>query len=56
MLEIVEAHGYRTALGSLFPLDTLFTNQGEKIAKYLQWRVFIITLKVLDNMPKEKLC
>ncbi|KAH9314834.1 hypothetical protein KI387_023461, partial [Taxus chinensis] len=39
MVQIAEAHGYRTALGSLFPLDTLFSNMGKHIAKYLLWRV-----------------
>ena len=55
MLEVVEAHGYRTALGSLFPLDTVFTNQGENIAKYLQWRVLTIFITKLSNKAQVKL-
>ncbi|KAH7292556.1 hypothetical protein KP509_29G074300 [Ceratopteris richardii] len=55
MLRIAEHHGYRTALGSLFPLDTLFKNQGENIAKYLLWRVQNGDIIILHDRGPQKL-
>lgn len=54
MLHVAERHGYRTALGSLFPLDTLFTNQGENIAKYLLWRVQSGDIIILHDREPQK--
>lgn len=54
MLQITEAHGFRTALGSLFPLDTLFTNQGEHIAKYLLWRIQSGAIIILHDRGPQK--
>lgn len=55
MLQIVESHGYRTALGSLFPLDTLFKSQGAYIAKYLLWRVHPGSIIILHDRGPQKL-
>ncbi|KAI5061645.1 hypothetical protein GOP47_0024150 [Adiantum capillus-veneris] len=55
MLHVAERHGYRTALGSLFPLDTLFTSQGENIAKYLLWRVHYGDIIILHDRAPQRL-
>eukprot|EP00250_Pteridium_aquilinum_P007366 c17100_g1_i1 orf=293-715(+) len=55
MLQVTESHGYKTALGSLFPLDTLFTNEGENIAKYLLWRVYNGAIIILHDRGPQKL-
>lgn len=54
MLQVTEAHGYRTALGSLFPFDTLFTNQGENIAKYLLLRIYSGAIIILHDRGPQK--
>ncbi|XP_057823726.1 uncharacterized protein LOC131035954 isoform X2 [Cryptomeria japonica] len=55
MIQIAKASGYRTALGSLFPLDTLFSNMGKHIAKYLLWRVHPGAIIILhDREPQAK--
>lgn len=41
-----EKHGYRIALGSLFPMDHMFQNQAKRIVKNMLWRVRFIILLV----------
>eukprot|EP01018_Ginkgo_biloba_P015034 Gb_26370 [translate_table: standard] len=54
MVRIAQAHGYRTALGSLFPLDTLFTDLGKHIAKYMLWRVHPGAIIILHDREPQK--
>ncbi|KAJ7523352.1 hypothetical protein O6H91_18G048000 [Diphasiastrum complanatum] len=55
LLAIAEAHGYRTALASLFPLDTLFTNQGKQIGEYLLRRMHPGAVILLHDREPQKL-
>jgi hypothetical protein len=45
MLETLSKHGYRIALGSLFPHDPFFEDRGALIAKYLLARVSKISIE-----------
>ncbi|KAL2621946.1 hypothetical protein R1flu_002151 [Riccia fluitans] len=54
MLEISKAQGYKVALGSLFPLDTLFTAQAWLISKYLLWRMHRGAIIILHDRQPQK--
>ncbi|KAL3692086.1 hypothetical protein R1sor_005737 [Riccia sorocarpa] len=54
MLEIAKAEGYKVALGSLFPLDTLFTAQAWLISKYLLWRMHKGAIIILHDRQPQK--
>jgi hypothetical protein len=50
MLETLSKHGYRIALGSLFPHDPFFEDRGALVAKYLLARVSKWNLSVLKSL------
>ena len=52
MMTTLRKHGYRVALGSLFPHDPFFVDQGPLIAKYLLARVscFLVCRKALPHL------
>jgi len=39
ILKTCEAHGYRVALGSIFPLDHMFQKQAKLLVQNVLWRV-----------------
>ncbi|GAQ86599.1 polysaccharide deacetylase [Klebsormidium nitens] len=55
MMTTLRKHGYRVALGSLFPHDPFFVDQGPLIAKYLLARVYPGAVIILhDGKPSRR--
>ncbi|CAK9858372.1 unnamed protein product [Sphagnum jensenii] len=53
ILKTCEAHGYRVALGSIFPLDHMFQKQAKLLVQNVLWRVHPGAVIILhDRVPQ----
>lgn len=49
----IQRHGYRLALGSVYPVDPLFKQKGGPIASYCLWKIYPGAVIVLHDRPQQ---
>eukprot|EP00897_Mesotaenium_endlicherianum_P005296 jgi/Mesen1/4795/ME000243S03974 len=50
----IQKHGYRLALGSVYPVDPLFKEKGGPIAQYCLWKIYPGAIIVLHDRPQQE--
>lgn len=53
MRRTIQRHGYRLALGSVYPVDPLFKEKGGPIAQYCLWKIYPGAIIVLHDRPQQ---